>query len=344
MVRGQSQHMPPGFLDGEGVNRAIKLSDLDRAILAEVTTDPFASNALVAKTLGVSTSVVSGRLRVLHRENVSQVLAVLDMDRMNQTFCFVYVQTSGRPITEIAEEIATSRLTLMISELSNNEADLLVLVRFQDVHSLNASLYKDMSRVRGIKSWKIDVVVDVPIFRSEYVTVGPQYLPISIEKNIEYLKQDIPEGLCDEIDMHIIANLQKNAHQSINNIARGLGIKPSTARYRINNMKNSDILRFIRVVDHSAAGIDSFSVLQIDADIDKIDEIVEGLRGKEWLPQLFRCAGTVPLVGIILSGHIDEVLRIKREEIMTISGVRSASISSLNRMFKSDFRWAQSTR
>jgi Lrp/AsnC family transcriptional regulator, leucine-responsive regulatory protein len=322
----------------------MELNDLDREILGEVTADPFASNAAVAKKLGIATSMVSGRLKAMQRKNISQVLAVLDLDHMNQSFCFVYIQTRGRSIEEIACEIAKLRMTLMVNELSNDSYDLLVLLRFNDIHSLRSSLFDDLAKIQGVRNWSITTVVDVPVFRSEYLTFGNQYRPMEVAQNIDYLSDDIPHGMCDEIDLQIIAHLQQNAHQSINNVARKLGIKPSTARYRINRLKSEDILRFLRVIDNSSIGIHCSAVFEINAEIPHVKRIVDVLHDKPWLPQLFLCAGRTTMIGLVLAKDISEVLRIKRDEIMSIKGIVSANVIFMNRNFKNDYRWAQVSR
>jgi Lrp/AsnC family transcriptional regulator, leucine-responsive regulatory protein len=322
----------------------MELNDLDREILAEVTADPFASNATVAKKLGIATSMVSSRLKAMQRKNISQVLAVLDLDHMNQSFCFVYIRTRSRDIAEIAGEIAALRMTLMVNEISNNSYDLLVLLRFNDIHSLRSSLYEDLTSISGVRSWSISTVVDVPVFRSEYLTFGNHYRPMEVAKNIEFLNEDIPAGMCDEIDLQIIANLQQNAHQSINNVARKLGIKPSTARYRINRLKSEDILRFLRVIDNSSIGIHCSAIFEIEAEIPHVKNIAESLHNKTWLPQLFLCAGQTTMIGLVLAKDTSEVLRIKRDEIMSIKGIDSVNVIFLNRNFKNDYRWAQVSR
>ena len=317
------------------------LSNMDRAILSELADDPFANNADLAAKLGTDTAHVASRIRALERNKISQVLAVLDLKRMNQSFCFLYVRVRGRPISEVAEDVSQRRLVIMVSEFADGASDLLILVRYSDTISLHTVLYGDIANIAGIFSWRVDLVLSVPIFRAEYVSYNEHYLPITIDQNIAYLEEDIPEGLCDETDRRIIAQLQENAHQSINSVARKTGLKPTTARYRINNLKSGNILRFIRVTDQAAAGINTIALAELSVEVGKIDEIVEALGDRPWLRQLFVCAGKSALVAFVLAESADEVLRVKREELLTIAGIHDVALSYLFKTHKNDLRWAQ---
>lgn len=321
--------------------KRIILSDLDKAILAELTADPFATNVAVAKSLDVPASLVASRLRILERGEITRILAVIDLDRLGQSFCFVRIRVRGRKVSEVAQEIARQRLILQVAELADGASDLLVLARFTDIHSLNHVLNEIIAPIRGVRSWHVDVVVDVPIFRSEYVTFSTDYQPLSITENIEFLREDLPDGMCDDADLQIIAQLQQNAHQSINDVARNLDMSPSTARYRINNLKNSEVLRFIRVSSHAVGGISTYALLEMKIDLSRAGEIIEALRGKEWLPQLFRCTGGADLMGIMLASSEDEILEIKREQLASIDGIDDIRISHFHKTHKLDLRFAQ---
>lgn len=317
------------------------LTEMDRAILAELTNDPFASNATVAERLGVGVAVISARLRILQREKVSQILAVLDLDLMGQSFCLIQIEVRGRNVAEVAHDVSAMRTVLMVSELANGSADLLVMLRFNDVHELHKSLHSTLAHIPGVIRWHVNIVVDVPVFRSEYVTYATTHQPMEIEKNVAYLREDIPAHLCDETDLYIIAHLQQNAHQSINNIARKLKIKPSTARYRINNLKSSEILRFLRVIDRGSVDVGTFTLIEIVADVAQVDAIASQLHGKDWLPQLFHCVGRSNLICIVLSDGNEEALRIKRDEILALPGIHEVHLSHLHTHYKVDYRWAQ---
>jgi Lrp/AsnC family transcriptional regulator, leucine-responsive regulatory protein len=324
----------------EATRRGVALDDLDRAILDELTHDPFVSTRALADALHVATSLVISRLRVLDRRNASHVIAVLDMKRLGQSFCFVHIDLAIES-EGLVEKIAAMREVLMISELIGGRADLLVLVRFTTFTQLNDLLYGRLARLGGIRRWRIDVVLDVPAFRSEYVTLTPSFLESDFERNIEDLRLELPEGLCDELDLKLIAHLQQNARQSLNEMSRKLDVNASTLRYRVKALESSGILRFITVIDRQAAGIDAFALVELEVEVQYVDRVVEALRNHPSLPQLFVCAGASSMLGVMLARDDADVLRIKQTELATVPGVVGVTTTRLHRTHKIDFRWGQ---
>jgi hypothetical protein len=79
--------------------------------------------------------------------------------------------------------------------------------------------------------------------------------------------------------------------------------------------------------------------MQVEAS--KIPSIIDSLRQKRWLPQLFLCAGPSAMMAIVLADSMDTVRRLKTEEICQIDGILGANVSLLVRTYKMDMRWVQ---
>jgi DNA-binding Lrp family transcriptional regulator len=317
------------------------LSDIDRAILGQLTRDPFASARTLAEVLEMPHSLVTSRLRALDRRNVSHVVAVLDMKRLGQSFCLVQIDLDGELKPELLQQLIAMRETMMVSELIGGRADLLVIVRFSNFLQLNDLLYGKMAHLLGMGRWQVDVVLDVPVFRSEYVTMATNFLDVDIDRNIEDLQHDLPPGLCDELDVKLIAYLQNSARRSLNDVARTLEIGASTLRYRVNALEASGILRFKTVIDDRALGLGAFAMVELEVDVSSIETVVDKLRKHPALRQVFVCAGVNAIVGMLSASSESEILRIKQAELARIPGVHSVKATPFHRTHKIDFRWAQ---
>jgi Lrp/AsnC family transcriptional regulator, regulator for asnA, asnC and gidA len=317
------------------------LTEVDWAILDVLTHDPHASDRVIAQTLKLPPAHVASRLRSLDRRNFSHVLAALDLKASGQTFCFILIDVHGRPLDEIASQLEAIREIIMISALTGGPHDLLVLVRFKSVRQLEQSIFGRIYPIKGVYQTCASIVLDVPIFRSQYVSYAPDFLPRDVEANRRDLEMDYEEGVFDELDRSIIAELQVNGRQSINSISRKYGINASTIRYRIRNLETRGLMRFITILDPPAVGLDTFALIEIQVEPSKIPAVIASLRQKRWLPQLFLCAGPAAMMGIVLADSVETVRRLKTEELRQIDGILAVNTSVLVRTYKVDMRWGQ---
>ncbi len=85
----------------------------------------------------------------------------------------------------------------------------------------------------------------------------------------------------DELDIKILAELQKNARKSLREIAEKLKIAEGTVYNRINKLKKLGVIeRFIPIINYSKLGYDLIAVIGITAEGSHLIEI-EKLLAKE---------------------------------------------------------------
>jgi len=317
------------------------LTELDWAILEELTHDPHASSRVVAERLDLPPAQVAARIRELDRRNVSHVLAVLDLKAAGQSFAIILVSLRGRSIDLVAAEMCQYEEVMMASALLGGEYDLLLMVRFVDLDGLHRSLYTKIGLIEGVRSFQASVVLDVPVFRSHYVAYTPDFLPVSVEDNMRKLADNYPDDVLDELDRCIVAELQENARKSINAISRKYSINASTIRYRIRSLESRGLMRFVTVVDPPAVGLHAFALVEIQANANLISQIIQTLSQKSWVLQLFVCAGFANLLAIVPAATAEDIKQIKMEDLSAIDGVDRVRASALIKTYAMDARWAQ---
>jgi DNA-binding Lrp family transcriptional regulator len=317
------------------------LSELDWAILDVLIQDPHASNREIAERLKISIAQVASRIRSLDRRNISHVLLALDLKASGQSFCFILMDVSNRPLDDIAKELKAVREVMMVGALSGGTHDLFILVRFKSIQELEQTVLGRIYPIKGIYQTTVAIVLDVPIFRSQYVNYASGFLPKDVEEISRDLQLDYGTGFFDDLDRSIIAELQINGRQSINAISRKYGINASTIRYRIRNLEARGLMRFITILDPPAVGLDTFGLIEIQVEASKIPSVIESLRHKRWLPQLFICAGPATMMGLVLADSMETLGRLKTEELRQIDGVLGVTMSTLVRTYKVDMRWGQ---
>jgi Lrp/AsnC family transcriptional regulator for asnA, asnC and gidA len=321
--------------------KTISLTELDWAILEQMSLDPLASNRAVAEVLGVSTGQVAARVRWLDQKQVTRVIAVLDLAAAGQSFCYIQIDIRGRPIDDVAADITLIRKTLAVIALGGGTSDLLVLLRFTTMQELHELLYNTLAKIAGVYHISVSNVIDIPIFRRQYVSYMPHFLSLDASTNVQDLAHDYPESVIDHIDRCIIAELQQDGRKSINDIARQHDINASTIRYRVKNLESKGLLRFITVFDPLVIGIKAVAILEIQVASNHINAVIDQLIKKRDLHQLFLCAGSATLMSIVNADAVETIQRIKREEIGPIEGVIDVKVTPFVHTYKADLRWGQ---
>ncbi len=83
----------------------------------------------------------------------------------------------------------------------------------------------------------------------------------------------MPERI-DELDLKILAELQKDARKSLKEIAEKLDVAEGTVYNRINKLKRMGVIeRFIPVINHSKLGFDLTAIIGVTAEGKHLVEI-----------------------------------------------------------------------
>ena len=120
----------------------------------------------------------------------------------------------------------------------------------------------------------------------------------------------------DVKDLKILAELDKNARESNNQIGKKVGLSKEVVKYRIDNLiKQGIIIRFHTVIDYFKLGIVKYKLyLRLNADKEKIDEIANYFfkhKNTEWVAT---CTGRWDLIIGFLVHNVNEF----DDEVMTL--------------------------
>ena len=89
------------------VTTAVEMNELDKKIISLLQADGRASNAKIAREVGVSEGTVRRRLRRLIKDNVIHVIAVPNLEQMGySTAALVGVQVEPGEVSNVADQVA----------------------------------------------------------------------------------------------------------------------------------------------------------------------------------------------------------------------------------------------
>ena len=246
---------------------AVKVDELDLALIARLRTEGRASNRSLAEALGVNDATIAARLRRLEDESIVRVVAVTDMAAFgHDLLAFALVRCEGRPILEVGEEltgmeeaigvvVTTGRVDLVISLLARDRAHL-------------AALGAAIGAVPGVARVTWELALDILKYESQWAALAADDHPTE-----PWTASDA----VDELDLRIIGLLQQDARSSNRRIAAELGVSEGTVRTRIRRMEDERIIRIQAISDVMASGLGASAYVGITTAGGRVDEVAAAI-------------------------------------------------------------------
>ncbi len=322
----------------------LEMSDLDWAILNQLTLEPHMSARVMAENLGTTANQIVARLRKLDRKNAFHVMAALDLKTLGQSFAFVMIGIRGRPVADVAADLCAIPEVLMACSTIGHGPDLLLIVRFADQSQLIDILYTKMAKFKGVYRIETAMVLDAPVFHALYLDFSSN----DFFDDTERLKSDVravfSEDIIDDIDAGIIAELQQDGRRSIRSVARKSGLNAGTVRYRIRSLEARGLIHFVTLLNPHVVAQGQTALLTLNVAAGAIDDVLAKLSGLRWLPQLFLCAGASTFIGVAIADSLETLIDLKCRDVDPLDGVIDAEILPFIHVYWMDARWAQKAR
>ncbi len=126
----------------------------------------------------------------------------------------------------------------------------------------------------------------------------------------------------DERDRVIIRELLRNARLPYSELARRLGVSDVAVLKRIRRLEQMGVIRGYTIrVSPEALGYRVVSYTGIDVEPEKLFDVAEVLKRKDYVKNLYLTSGDHDLIAVIWARDSDELRRI-HEEISRIPGVK----------------------
>ena len=142
------------------------MDELDKRIIKLLQVDGRASNARIAREVGVSEGTVRRRLRQLVQSGVISVVAVPNLEKMGYgTAALVGVQTDPGKIDEVADAIAALEEAHYVS-ISTGAYDIFAWVGVESPERLGAFLRGKVGTISGVR--RTETFVNLSIKKRTY--------------------------------------------------------------------------------------------------------------------------------------------------------------------------------
>lgn len=127
------------------------MDDLDQRILGVLQEDGRASNAAVARRLGVSEGTVRRRIKLLVRQGVMQVTAVPDLKATGQdAVALIGIQTDPNAVEEVASRL-TALPDVHFVSITTGAYDVFATVALRSPEEVHAFLHRHVASISGVR-------------------------------------------------------------------------------------------------------------------------------------------------------------------------------------------------
>ena len=138
------------------------MDELDREIIAILQSNGRASNARIARRIGVSEGTVRRRLKKLIADGVIDIVAVVDAERLGyDTEALVGVQVDPDKVMEVAANLGDLPESNWVA-ITTGTYDVFMWVTLQSADQLGAFLREKLGIVSGVRRTETFVRLSLP--------------------------------------------------------------------------------------------------------------------------------------------------------------------------------------
>jgi len=130
--------------------------------------------------------------------------------------------------------------------------------------------------------------------------------------------------MIDTIDEQLVRLLQKDSHQSSEQLAKQLHVSPRTVRRRIKELTRDKVMRTVVLVDPEAFGYPVVAVIAFNVVHGKLKTATEELLKRPEIKWLVITAGKHDILTLARFHSTDELSEFMEEEIGELQGVQSS--------------------
>ncbi|HSW58670.1 MAG TPA: AsnC family transcriptional regulator [Dehalococcoidales bacterium] len=282
------------------------LSSFDRKLIMALQEDGRASNVDLSQKLGIHVSTIAKRIDELEEHEIMKIQALPNPYKLGYSaHAIIAIETDIRRIDEICARLNNIfNVNLIITAFGRY--DIIAVAYFPAMENLLNMVSRELSTINGLK-------VDTFLIKD----VKKRYYGFTID-NTEPIK-------IDEIDQKIIEKLTENGRCKILNLARELGISPSTCLRRTSRLISEKVIEIRAIPNPSRIGYASNALLFLRVQTDKLENVCNTLRTFD---NIFLVATLYNAYDAVIGYHAsspEELYRFKKTIIST-DGVLSGDI------------------
>jgi len=144
----------------------------------------------------------------------------------------------------------------------------------------------------------------------------------------------------DKYDLEIVNLLLEDGRITASEIARNIGeISERAVRYRIDRMREENVIRVSAVVNPKALGLDIYADIWIEVESDKILEVAKRMAKNESVTYVASSLGETDVSIQVVAKDTAEIYQFVTEVVRKIPGVKKTITSIVPIILKDIYQW-----
>lgn len=310
----------------------VRVTELDRRIIAALQLNGRASWGAIARHVGTSESTVLRRAGQLTESGQLRVIGVVDVLRCGLGVP-VLARLRCRPgsAAAVAEALA-ARPEVRYASVLAGSADCsaeFVLPSYREVARLQTSGFPCVENVRDVETFAV-----MRTFTSNHDWDSGELTSAAVAElrggdvrpfEEQYWEQP-PEQL-DELDLAICAALGEDGRLSFKEVSRQAGTSESTVARRVDSLVRRGCLRFRTLAEPAMFGYALEFMLWLSVVPGELDRAGQQLAAHPGTKYLSATTGRFNLVGQIVLRHYGELYRHTTDIVGALPGLRDADVA-----------------
>jgi DNA-binding Lrp family transcriptional regulator len=307
--------------------------ELDRELVDRLRADGRESNRSLAAALGVNEATVAARLRRLAADGVMRVVAVADMHAFGlECMALVFIRVGERTPHEVAHAMAQLPWSTGVVMCSGRYG-VVMNVLTRDHRELASVIADGVMSVPGVAEVRCELIVDFARFDS-------RWSGRSVLHDDSLPTPPFGDGL-DELDVALVAELQRDARVSNRRIAATVGVSETTVRSRLRRLEEQGSIRIQAVCDVEGFGLTAHGYLTVRAAPGRMQEAREVLVGVQEIGFVGRSLGSADFVCFVAAESRERLLDTVMSRLAGADAIAEVDLYEGCGTFKHVYTWAR---
>lgn len=132
----------------------------------------------------------------------------------------------------------------------------------------------------------------------------------------------------DDLDLHILSQLQKDGRRPFTKIAEELGVTEGTVRKRVSRLVDDQVVKIIGLVDPHKVGFDSPAIIQVNTTPSLLESAAQEIQAFNEVSYLLMISGEFDLLVEVRCRDQQHLGSFVRDKLQQVPGV-TRTVSSM---------------